>query len=82
MMVLSWKPDEKFTETMMKIRKKSLIRYLHGARVTEGGIIHTKRDVIEGKRHWSSQDDGKHRWGQKKEEKNEIKFKTLNLHEN
>lgn len=36
---------------MMKIRKKPLIRYLHGARVTEGGIIHTKKDVIEGKRH-------------------------------
>lgn len=28
---------------MMKIRKKPLIRYLHGARVTEGGIIHTKK---------------------------------------
>lgn len=59
----------KVTETMMKIRKKPVIRYLHGARVTEGGIIHTKKDVTEGKRHWSSQDDGKHRWGQKRRKK-------------
>lgn len=78
-----WKVTER---QWWKLQKEPLIRYLHGARVTEEGITYTHTqgcDKVE--KTWmfpwwykTDKDDAKKR----RKEKNEImKFKTIHLHE-
>lgn len=78
-----WKVTER---QWWKLQKEPLIRYLHCARVAEGGVIHTKKmwqsredidvpRIMENRQRW-----GKEKKGEKDEQKSKnetLKFKTI-----